>query len=104
FIASAEGGMDIEQVAAEKPEAIKTVHVNYVEGLQPYQCRALGFDLGLTSKQTNQLTKIMLGLFKLFHEKDLALVELNPLAILTNGDLAVLDGKVDSDDNATYRH
>jgi succinyl-CoA synthetase beta subunit len=104
FIASAEGGMDIEQVAAEKPEAIKTVHVNYVEGLQPYQCRALGFEMGLTAKQTNQLTRIMMGLFKLFHEKDLALVELNPLAILTNGDLAVLDGKVDSDDNATYRH
>ncbi|HUH90341.1 MAG TPA: ADP-forming succinate--CoA ligase subunit beta [Lysobacter sp.] len=104
FIASAEGGMDIEQVAAEKPEAIKTVHVNYVEGLQPYQCRALGFEMGLTAKQTSQLTKIMMGLFKLFHEKDLALVELNPLAILTNGDLAVLDGKVDSDDNATYRH
>src|SRR5690606_23263256 len=89
FIASAEGGMDIEQVAAEKPEAIKTIHVNYVEGLQPYQCRALGFDMGLTAKQSNQLTKIMMGLFKLFHEKDLALVELNPLAILTNGDLAV---------------
>ncbi|HEU4773777.1 MAG TPA: ADP-forming succinate--CoA ligase subunit beta, partial [Lysobacter sp.] len=104
FIASAEGGMDIEQVAAEKPEAIKTLHVNYVEGLQPYQCRALGFDMGLTAKQANQLTRIMTGLFKLFHEKDLALVELNPLAILTNGDLAVLDGKVDSDDNATYRH
>ncbi|QOY63224.1 ADP-forming succinate--CoA ligase subunit beta [Lysobacter sp. H21R4] len=104
FIASAEGGMDIEQVAAEKPDAIKSLHVNYVEGLQPYQCRALGFDLGLTAKQVNQLTKIMTGLFKLFHEKDLALVELNPLAILTNGDLAVLDGKVDSDDNATYRH
>ncbi|WP_222565611.1 ADP-forming succinate--CoA ligase subunit beta [Novilysobacter antarcticus] len=104
FIASAEGGMDIEQVAAEKPEAIKTIHVNYVEGLQPYQCRALGFDMGLTAKQVNQLTKIMTGLFKLFHEKDLALVELNPLAILTNGDLAVLDGKINSDDNATYRH
>ncbi|KIQ98101.1 ADP-forming succinate--CoA ligase subunit beta [Lysobacter sp. A03] len=104
FIASAEGGMDIEQVAAEKPEAIKTIHVNYVEGLQPYQCRALGFDMGLNAKQVNQLTKIMTGLFKLFHEKDLALVELNPLAILTNGDLAVLDGKINSDDTATYRH
>ncbi|KGO98763.1 ADP-forming succinate--CoA ligase subunit beta [Novilysobacter defluvii] len=104
FIASAEGGMDIEQVAAEKPEAIKSINVNYVEGLQPYQCRALGFELGLTAKQANQLTKIMLGLFKLFHEKDLALVELNPLAILTDGNLAVLDGKVDSDDNAAFRH
>ncbi|MGY0558046.1 MULTISPECIES: ADP-forming succinate--CoA ligase subunit beta [unclassified Lysobacter] len=104
FIASAEGGMEIEQVAREKPEAIKTIHVNYVEGLQPYQCRALGFDMGLTSKQSNQLTKIMMGLFKLFHEKDLALVELNPLAILTDGNLAVLDGKINSDDSATFRH
>ncbi len=104
FIASPEGGMDIEQVAKEKPEAIHTLHVNYVEGLQAYQCRDLGFAMGLNAKQTGQLTKIMLGLYKLFNEKDLALVELNPLAILTNGDLAVLDGKVDSDDNASYRH
>ena len=104
FIASAEGGMDIEQVAAEKPEAIHALHVNYVQGLQPYECRDLGFAMGLNAKQVNQLTKIMLGLYKLFNEKDLALVELNPLAILTNGDLAVLDGKVDSDDNASFRH
>ncbi|HEY4555656.1 MAG TPA: ADP-forming succinate--CoA ligase subunit beta [Lysobacter sp.] len=104
FIASAEGGMDIEQVAAEKPEAIQTLHVNYVQGLQPYECRNLGFALGLDAKQVGQLTKIMLGLYRLFMEKDLALVELNPLAILTNGNLAVLDGKVDSDDNASFRH
>ncbi|WP_342317000.1 ADP-forming succinate--CoA ligase subunit beta [Lysobacter sp. FW306-1B-D06B] len=104
FIASAEGGMDIEQVAAEKPEAIHALHVNYVQGLQPFECRDLGFAMGLNAKQVNQLTKIMLGLYKLFNEKDLALVELNPLAILTNGDLAVLDGKVDSDDNASFRH
>jgi succinyl-CoA synthetase beta subunit len=104
FIASAEGGMDIEQVAAEKPEAIRTLHVNFVQGLQPYECRNLGFDLGLDAKQVGQLTKIMLGLYRLFNEKDLALVELNPLAILTDGSLAVLDGKIDSDDNATFRH
>ena len=104
FIASSEGGMDIEQVAAEAPEKIQTLNVNYIQGLQPYQCRDLGFALGLTAKQVNQLTKIMLGLFKLFNEKDLALVELNPLAILTDGNLAVLDGKVDSDDNAAFRH
>ncbi|HEY4582446.1 MAG TPA: ADP-forming succinate--CoA ligase subunit beta [Lysobacter sp.] len=104
FIASAEGGMDIEQVAAEKPEAIHTLNINYVEGLQPYQCRDVGFAMGLNAKQVGQLTKIMTGLFKLFMDKDLALVELNPLAILTNGDLAVLDGKVDSDDNASFRH
>ncbi len=104
FIASAEGGMDIEQVAKEKPEAIKTLHVNYVQGLQAYECRDLGFALGLNAKQVGQLTKIMLGLFKLFNDKDLALVELNPLAILTDGNLAVLDGKINSDDNASFRH
>ena len=104
FIASAEGGMDIEQVAAEKPDAIKTLHVNYVQGLQPYQTRDLGFALGLNAKQVGQLSKIMLGLYKLFNEKDLALVELNPLAILTDGSLAVLDGKINSDDNANFRH
>ncbi|MBS0200394.1 MAG: ADP-forming succinate--CoA ligase subunit beta, partial [Proteobacteria bacterium] len=104
FIASAEGGMDIEQVAAEKPEAIKTLHVNYVEDLQPYQCRDLAFALGLNAKQAGQLTKIMLGLYKLFNDKDLALVELNPLAIIDDGNLAVLDGKINNDDNANFRH
>ncbi|WP_297833272.1 ADP-forming succinate--CoA ligase subunit beta [Thermomonas sp.] len=104
FIASAEGGMEIEQVAREKPEAIKTLHVDFVQGLQPFQCRDLGFAMGLTARQVGQLTKIMLGLYRLFNEKDLALVELNPLAILTDGNLAVLDGKINSDDNATFRH
>ncbi|HPA02447.1 MAG TPA: ADP-forming succinate--CoA ligase subunit beta [Chiayiivirga sp.] len=104
FITSSEGGVDIEQVAAETPEKIQTLHVNYVQGLQPFQCRQVGFAMGLNAKQVGQLTKLMLGLFKLFNEKDLALVELNPLAILTNGDLAVLDGKVNSDDNAGFRH
>ena len=104
FIASAEGGVEIEKVAAETPDAIKSLNVNYVEGLQPYQCRQMGFALGLNPKQVGQLTKIMLGLFKLFNEKDLALVELNPLAILKSGDLAVLDGKINSDDNAAFRH
>ncbi|MBZ0088490.1 MAG: ADP-forming succinate--CoA ligase subunit beta [Thermomonas sp.] len=104
FIASAEGGVEIEQVARETPDKIKSLHVNFVQGLQPYECRDLGFALGLNAKQVGQLTKIMLGLYKLFNEKDLALVELNPLAILTDGNLAVLDGKINSDDNATFRH
>jgi succinyl-CoA synthetase beta subunit len=104
FIASAQGGMDIEQVARETPEDIHTIEVNFVEGLQPYQCRKLAFDMGLNAKQANQLTKIMLGLYKLFNEKDLALVELNPLAIVASGDLMALDGKVNSDDNAEFRH
>ncbi|HEU4992607.1 MAG TPA: ADP-forming succinate--CoA ligase subunit beta, partial [Luteimonas sp.] len=104
FIASSEGGVEIEKTAEENPDAIKTLHVNYVQGLQPYECRDMGFALGLNAKQVGQLTKIMLGLFKLFNEKDLSLVELNPLAIMTDGNLAVLDGKVNSDDNATFRH
>ena len=104
FIASAQGGVDIEQVANENPEDILTLEVNFVQGLQPYQCRKLGFAMGLNAKQVSQLTKLMLGLYKLFNEQDLALVELNPLAIIANGDLMALDGKVDSDDNAEFRH
>ena len=104
FIASSDGGVEIEKTAVENPDAIKTLHVNFVQGLQPYQCRELGFALGLNAKQVNQLTKIMLGLYRLFNEKDLALVELNPLAILEDGSLAVLDGKIKSDDNAAFRH
>ncbi len=104
FIASSEGGVEIEKTAEENPDAIQTLNVNFVQGLQPYQCRELGFALGLTAKQVSQLTKIMLGLYKLFNDKDLALVELNPLAILKSGELAVLDGKVNSDDNANFRH
>jgi len=104
FIASARGGVDIEQVARETPDEIHTVIVDFVQGLQPYQCRQLGFAMGLSAKQVNQLTKIMLGMFKLFNEKDLSLIELNPLAIVKSGDLMALDGKVNSDDNAEFRH
>jgi succinyl-CoA synthetase beta subunit len=104
FIASARGGVDIEQVARENPEDIHTIEVDFVESLQPYRCRQLAFEMGLSAKQANQLTKIMLGLYKLFNEQDLALVELNPLAIVSSGDLMALDGKVNSDDNAEFRH
>jgi succinyl-CoA synthetase beta subunit len=104
FIASSEGGVEIEKVAEENPDAIQTLDVNYVQGLQPYQCRKLGFALGLSAKHVNQLTKMMLALYKLFNEQDLALVELNPLAIVGSGDLITLDGKVNSDDNAEFRH
>jgi succinyl-CoA synthetase beta subunit len=104
FIASAQGGVDIEQVARETPDDIHTIEINFVEGLQAYECRRLAFDMGLSAKQANQLTKIMLGLYKLFNEQDLALVELNPLAIVKSGDLMALDGKVNSDDNAEFRH
>ncbi len=104
YIVSSEGGVDIEQVAAETPDKIHTLNVDFVEGFQPYQGRDIGFAMGLNAKQANQLAKIMDGLYRLFNAKDLSLVELNPLAILDSGDLYALDGKVNSDDNATFRH
>ena len=104
YIASSEGGVDIETVAAETPHLIQTLNVNFVEGLQPYQARDVGFALGLNARQVGQLVKIMTGLYRLFNDKDLSLVELNPLAILDSGDLYALDGKVNSDDNAEFRH
>lgn len=102
-IASARGGVDIEEVAREHPEDIETLHIDLTEGLQAYQCRDLGYSMGLNSKQVRQLTKMMLGLYKLFNERDLSLVELNPLAIVTGGDLVALDGKVNADENALFR-
>lgn len=104
YIVSSEGGVDIEEVAANTPEKIHTLVVDYVEGVQPYQGREIGFKMGLTAKQSNQLAGIMGALFKLFNDKDLSLVELNPLAILDDANLYALDGKVNSDDNATFRH
>jgi succinyl-CoA synthetase beta subunit len=104
FIASQHGGVDIEAVVQETPQDIHTIAVDFVEGLQPYQCRQLGFAMGLDAKQVGQLSKIMLGLYKLLNEKDLSLIELNPLAILEDGNLAALDGKINSDDNAEFRH
>jgi succinyl-CoA synthetase beta subunit len=103
FIASASGGVDIEQVARERPQDIHTVVVDYVQGLMPYQCRKVGFAMGLNAKQVGQLTKIMQGLYRFYVERDLSLVELNPLAIVKGGDLMALDGKVNADDNALFR-
>ncbi|MEM7469154.1 MAG: ATP-grasp domain-containing protein [Pseudomonadota bacterium] len=82
FMASRAGGMDIEEVAAETPEKIVTVSVDPVLGLQNYQCRQMGFFLDMNSDQIKQLGKILHGLYRLFTEKDLSLVEINPLAIL----------------------
>ena len=103
YIASADGGVEIEKTAEENPDAIQLLEVNFVQGLQPYQCRKMGFALGLSNKQVGQLTKIMMGLYRLFTDFDLSLVELNPLAIVKSGDLMALDGKVNSDDNAEFR-
>jgi succinyl-CoA synthetase beta subunit len=103
YIASADGGVEIEKTAEENPDAIQLLEVNFVQGLQPYQCRKMGFALGLSNKQVGQLTKIMMGLYRLFNDFDLSLVELNPLAIVKSGELMALDGKVNSDDNADFR-
>jgi succinyl-CoA synthetase beta subunit len=103
FICSAEGGVEIEHVAEHNPDAIHQLNVDYVQGLQPYQCRQVGFAMGLSPKHVGQLTKIMMGMYRLFNDYDMSLIELNPLAIVASGDLMALDGKLNSDDNASFR-
>ena len=102
-MASAAGGVDIEEVAATQPEKIFTFAVDPVMGLQQYQCRALAISLGLNGSQGKQLAEILSGLYRLFVDKDLSLVEINPLVITRDGDLEALDAKVSVDDNALYR-
>ncbi len=103
FMASRAGGMDIEEVAAHTPEKIFTIAVDPVLGLQDYQTRVLGFALELDDAQRKQMAVILKGLYRLFIDKDLSLLEINPLAILADGSLAALDGKINLDDNALYR-
>ena len=104
IMASTEGGMDIETVAHETPEKILKVQINPLVGLMPFQARELAFGLGLTGDQIKQFGKLVGGLAKLFVEKDLSLVEINPLVVTKEGDLLCLDGKINVDDNALYRH
>ncbi|MDH5301827.1 MAG: ADP-forming succinate--CoA ligase subunit beta [Gammaproteobacteria bacterium] len=104
IMASTEGGMDIEKVAAETPEKILQTSIEPLVGLQPYQCRQLAFGLGLEGDQIKQFSKILTGLAKLFEDKDLSLIEVNPLVVTTEGNLLCLDGKINLDDNALYRH
>ena len=104
FMASTEGGVEIEKVAHETPEKILKAEIDPLVGAQPYQGRELAFKLGLEGKQVSQFVKIFLGLSKLFHEKDLALLEINPLFVTTAGDLHCLDAKLNIDSNAVYRH
>ncbi|CAK0752191.1 succinyl-CoA synthetase subunit beta [Gammaproteobacteria bacterium] len=103
FMVCAAGGMDIEEVAAHRPQDLLTLEVNPVVGLQPYQCRRAAFKLGLAGPQVAQLTNLMDGLYRLFVERDLSLAEVNPLAVTATGDLLALDGKVNIDENALYR-
>ena len=104
IIASAAGGMDIEEVAEKEPDKIVTSFVDPAAGLQPYQVRRIGFAFGLDGKQMKQLNGILSGLYRLFTEKDLSMLELNPLCTTADGDLLALDAKVNLDDNALYRH
>lgn len=104
FMASTEGGVEIEKVAHETPEKILKAEIDPLVGAQPYQARDLAFQLGLEGKQINQFVKIFLGLAQLFVDKDLALLEINPLVITKEGDLHCLDAKINIDSNAVYRH
>lgn len=104
FMASTEGGVEIEKVAEETPEKILKAEVDPLNGAQPYQARELAFKLGLQGDQIKQFTKIFLGLAQLFQDKDLALLEINPLVITEEGNLHCLDAKVVIDSNAVYRH
>jgi succinyl-CoA synthetase beta subunit len=104
FMASTEGGVEIEKVAHETPEKILKATVDPLTGAQPYQGRELAFKLGLQGDQIKQFTNIFLGLAKLFQEKDLALIEVNPLVIKKDGNLHCLDAKLGVDGNALYRH
>jgi len=102
-MASTEGGVEIEKVAEESPEKILRTTVDPMLGLMPYQCRKLAFGLGLQGNQIKQFTKLLAGLARLFIDKDLGLVEINPLVVTKEGNLLCLDGKINVDDNAIYR-
>ena len=103
LMASTEGGVEIEKVAEETPEKILKTSINPLTGLQPYQGRDLAFGLGLEGDQIKQFGKMLAGLAKMFVEKDLSLVEINPLVVTAEGKLLCLDAKINIDDNALYR-
>jgi succinyl-CoA synthetase beta subunit len=107
FMASTEGGVEIEKVAAETPEKILTVHVDPIVGLSPYKARQLAFALGLSKHGKNTVpsfVKLMSALYELFVKEDCSLCEVNPLVVLQSGDVMALDAKVNFDDNADFRH
>ena len=103
FMASTEGGVEIEKVAEETPEKILKVEVDPLVGLQPSQAREVAFKLGLKDKQINAFAKLMTGAYQAFIENDFALFEINPLAVRKTGELACVDAKIGIDSNALYR-
>jgi succinyl-CoA synthetase beta subunit len=104
LMACAEGGVDIEEVAAKSPEKILKAAVNPDTGLQSFQARRLAFELGFTGEQIGQAEKIMTALARVFLDKDCSLAEINPLVVTPKGDVQVLDAKMTFDDNALFRH
>ncbi|MDW4499060.1 ADP-forming succinate--CoA ligase subunit beta [Sulfitobacter sp. D35] len=104
FVCSTEGGMDIEEVAAATPEKILSFSVDPATGYQPYHGRRIAFSLGLEGKQVKQCVALMGLLYRAFLEKDMEMLEINPLIVTDSGDLKVLDAKVSFDGNAVYRH
>ncbi len=103
FVASAAGGMNIEEVAAREPEKILRVDVDPAAGLQSYQCRRLAYGLGLDGRQVAEFERIARALYRLYLERDLSLVEINPLIVTDKGRLVALDAKVNVDANALFR-
>jgi succinyl-CoA synthetase beta subunit len=103
FMASTEGGVEIETVAHETPEKILKAEIDPIVGAQPYQAREMAFKLGLKGVQIKQFTQVFLGLAKMFVDLDIALIEINPLVIKADGDVHCLDAKVAIDGNAAYR-
>ena len=103
FMASTEGGVEIEKVAEETPEKILRATIDPMTGASPYQGRDIAFQLGLEGKQVNQFANVFMKLARLFDECDIALIEINPLVVTTNGDIHCLDAKLSIDSNALYR-
>jgi succinyl-CoA synthetase beta subunit len=104
FMASASGGMEIEQVAKENPGAILREHIHPAVGLQPYQARKIAFGLGLTGEQATGATPFFQALYRAFIDTDASMVEINPCVVTGDGKLVALDAKVTFDDNALFRH
>jgi succinyl-CoA synthetase beta subunit len=104
IIASAAGGMDIEEVAAKEPDKILREHIDPGVGLQPFQSRKLAFGMGLGAEAALRMVKLLHAVYEAFMETDASMVEINPLILTKGGDLLALDAKVSFDDNALYRH
>src|SRR5271155_658786 len=104
LMASVAGGMEIEQVAAENPDAILKEYIEPGMGLEAFQARKLAFKLGLKPTQINEAVRLMTGLFRAFQETDSSLMEINPFISCSDGRLFALDAKINFDDNAMFRH